>query len=466
MMDVPGDPDAILRDAGAREESFTHRGSESPEYSDDALALAFTERHADTLLYVPAWGHWLRWDGGRWRRDETLAVFDLARAICREQAAPAGSHTRRPSEATAARIASAGTVAAVERLARADRRHAREAGDFDADPWALNTPAGVVDLRSGRLRPHRRADLHTRITGAAPGGECPRWRRFLVEITEGDTALADYLQRWAGYTLTGETREHAFLVLCGPGGNGKSVLVNTIAAALGDYAATAPMETFMASQHDRHPTDLAGLRGARLVTAHETEAGRVLAEARLKALTAGDTIAARFMRADFFSFRPTFKLVMVGNYRPVIRNPDAAMRRRLHLLPITFTPTAPDHGLEAALRAELPGILAWAVAGCLAWQSEGLGMPNAVREATAAYFADQDLLAQWLGERCEVRRGEEVASSALFRDWSQWTKARGEVAGTSKAFSAALERHHAKKRTSRGMAFIGLRLLIMSHRVV
>jgi P4 family phage/plasmid primase-like protien len=229
---------------------------------------------------------------------------------------------------------------------------------------------------------------------------------------------------YAGYMLTGDTREHAFLVLCGPGGNGKGVLVNTLASALGDYATTAPMETFMASSQPQHPTDLAGLRGARLVLAQETEAGRVLAEGRIKALTGGDRIAARFMRGDFFEFVPAFKLVLVGNHRPVIRNPDDAMRRRMHLLPLTFKPPKPDPELSARLHEELPGILQWAIQGCLAWQREGLSRPTVVRDATADYFYEQDLLVQWLAERCQVQRGAYAPSSALYRDWKAWAEPR------------------------------------------
>lgn len=428
-----------------------------PDYSDDAVALAFSTRHAGQLLYVPEWGHWLRWDGARWARDTTLAVFDLARAACREAAAGA-ERDGKGSEGWITGLASAQKVAAVERLARADRRHAREAAAFDADPWALNTPAGVVDLRTGETRPHRRAAMFTKVTAAAAEGDCPRWERFLSEVTSADAEAVRYIQRWAGYALTGETREHAFLFIAGPGGNGKGVLMNTLAAALGDYAATAPMETFMASPTPQHPTDLAGLRGARLVVAQETEAGRVLAEARIKALTGGDRISARFMRGDFFEFVPAFKLVMVGNHRPVIRNPDDAMRRRLHLLPLTFKPATPDPELPARLRAELPGILAWALRGCLDWQRHGLGRPAIVRRATADYFAEQDTLAQWLAERCEAKHGAKAPSAALFRDWKAWAEARGEVPGTNKAFSSALERHHAKERTKEGAMFIGLRL--------
>lgn len=448
-------PEAILAGKGGRVLRLADPAPVAPpDFSNDMLALAFSGRFVRRLLFVPEWGHWLQWDGTRWERDRTLGVFNAVRTVCREHAARAAYQTR----GTGRSFASAATVAAVEKLARSDRRHVRDASLFDADAWALNTPGGIIDLRTGALRKQRPEDLVTKITAAAPGGDCPKWRAFIAEIIQGDAEAAAYLQRWAGYMLTGETREHAFLFLYGPGGNGKSVFVNTLAAALGDYATTAPMETFMASAQDRHPTDLADLRGARLVLAQETEAGRVLAEARLKALTGGDAVKARFMRQDFFEYRPAFKLVMVGNHKPVVRNPDEAMRRRLHLLPITFKPTRPDHTLADRLRAELPGILAWAVEGCAMWQRDGLGIPEVVANATRDYFAEQDLIAQWLAERCEVQRDAAASSAAMFQDWKAWAEARGEQAGTNKAFSAGIERHHAKRKTNQGAEFLGLRL--------
>lgn len=162
---------------------------------------------------------------------------------------------------------------------------------------------------------------------------------------------------------------------------------------------------------------------------------------------------------DRDGYRPAFKLVMVGNHRPAIQNPDDAMRRRLHLLPMTFQPQHRDKLLQEDLLAELPGILKWAVEGCLAWQREGLGMPKVVREATEDYFAEQDIFKQWLGERCDQTDGRaEASSSALYQNWMQWAQARGESPGSQKNFSAKLERHHAKKHTNAGRVFIGLRL--------
>lgn len=425
---------------------------EAPAISEDRLALTFSERHVGQLLYVPALGSWMRWDGCRWRADDVLAVFDLARAVCREAAAAEDGNK-------AVKLASAATVAAVERLARSDPRHARRVEDFDAEPWSLNTPEGVVNLKTGEIRSHNRDDLHTKVAGVAPGGGCPRWLRFLLEITRRDKDLVRYLQRFIGYTLTGTTREHAFVFLRGPGGNGKSVLLGTVASALGDYATTAMGDVVTVGRNEQHPTHLASLRGARMVLVTETEEGRPWAEARLKALVAGDKIAARVMRGDPFEFQPVGKWWIAGNHSPVLRNPDAAMRRRLHLVPLTFVPAKPDPDLAERLKAELPGILAWAIRGCLAWQKEGLNPPPVVMAASADYFADQDSIATWLAERCERIDHAKAQARHLYADWKMWAASRGEDAGTEKRFSEALVRHAAKVKTKAGMVFLGLQLL-------
>jgi len=271
--------------------------------------------------------------------------------------------------------------------------------------------------------------------------------------------MVRYLQRFIGYTLTGVIDEHAFAFLYGPGGNGKSVLLATVAAMLGDYATTAMQDVFTVGRHEQHPTHLASLRGARMVLVTETEQGKAWAESRIKSLTGGDRISARVMRGDPFEFSPMFKLWIAGNHRPVLRNPDPAMRRRMHLMPLTFVPARPDLELTAILHAELPRILAWAVRGCLAWQRQHLAPPAIVREATDSYFAEQDSLAAWFMERCEREARVTTSSRALYADWKIWAVARGEEPGTEKWFSEGLQRHAAKKRTGTGAAFIGVRLL-------
>ncbi|MDI3309546.1 MAG: phage/plasmid primase, P4 family, partial [Acetobacteraceae bacterium] len=236
-------------------------------FTEDALAAAFSAQHGEDWRHVAVWGAWLTWTGTRWEREGTLRAFDLARHVCRAAANRANNARVRT------KLSQAATVAAVERLARADRRHATTAEVWDRDPWLLNTPAGVVDLRSGALAPHDRALCMTKITTAAPRGDCPAWLAFLAQVTGGDAELQAYLRRVVGYALTGVTTEHALFFLYGTGANGKSVFLNTLTALLGDYATVAPMDMFMATSGERHPTDMAGLRGARIVTSIETEQG-------------------------------------------------------------------------------------------------------------------------------------------------------------------------------------------------
>ena len=299
---------------------------QAPAFSDEALALRFAERHADDLRYVAAWGRWLSWTGTHWKFDDTMKAFDLAREICRKAASECNKAK------IASIIASAKTVAAIERLAKADRRLAATVDQWDSDPWLFNTPTGVIDLRTGKSRPARPEDHITKIAGIGPSRDCPRFLQFLDTITAGDAELQGYLRRVLGYALTGLTREHALFFAYGTGANGKSVLLSTVSGIIGDYQKTAPVETFTASNSDRHPTDLAGLRERRLVTAVETEEGRRWAESRIKQLTGGDTVSARFMRQDFFDYMPQFKLLIAGNHKPSLRSVDEAIRRRFHLI--------------------------------------------------------------------------------------------------------------------------------------
>jgi P4 family phage/plasmid primase-like protien len=280
----------------------------------------------------------------------------------------------------------------------------------------------------------------TKITTASPNGDCPTWQKFLATVTAGDAELQAYLRRVVGYGLTGVTTEHALFFLYGTGANGKSVFVNVVSTVLGDYATTAPIDMFMATTGERHPTDMAGLRGARLVTAIETEQGRRWAESKLKALTGGDRITARFMRQDFFEFTPQFKLVIAGNHKPAIRNIDEAMRRRFHMIPfiVTIPPAQRDKTLTDRLLAERDGILAWAVDGCLEWQRIGLNPPPAVLAATEEYFDDEDAIGRWIAEACLKGSSCTELVSTLFNAWKTWAEATGEHFGSIRSFSQDL----------------------------
>lgn len=429
---------------------------EPPPYSDDALALRFAREREGSICYVADWGKWLKYENGRWLEDHTLHVVEMVRLTCREAAA--GRETAKDR----VRITSKETIMGVERLARSDRLLAATVDEWDRDPWLLNTPGGVIDLRSGALRPHHPDERMTKMTAVAPSTkDCPTWRKFVERVTGENIDLQAFLQRVFGYALTGSTSEHAMFFLYGTGANGKSVLLSTLAGILGGYHRGAPIETFTASDRDRHPTELAMLRGARLVTATETEEGRRWAEAKLKALTGGDRISARLMRQDFFEFLPQFKLAVAGNHKPGLRSVDEAIRRRLHLIPFTVTipATERDPELGDRLKGEWPGILCWLVDGCLAWQRGGLAPPPVVKNATAAYLDAEDAISAWIDECCDRDQNAWQPTSDLFLSWSGWAKRNGEFEGSTKRFVQQLEnRGIHSHRTARGRGFHGLRI--------
>jgi len=290
----------------------------------------------------------------------------------------------------------------------------------------------------------------------------PIWDRFLEQTFRGDQDLIGFNQRWFGYGLTGDIREHALWFGSGSGGNGKGVLLNTITWLMGDYARTAPMDMFTAKAHDSHPTDLAMLRGARLVTASETEEGRAWAESRVKQMTGGDPITARFMRENFFTYQPQYKLALIGNHNPRLKNVDDAMRRRFNLVPFLnkVLKEDQDQQLEQKLRAEGAGIMQWLVDGCLAWQRGGLQTAAAVRKATEKYFSEQDMVGQWLGEFCEEQAGAITSAADLFRSWALYAQAAGAEPGVQRSLTEALERRgfELTRTNQHGRCFKGLRV--------
>jgi putative DNA primase/helicase len=451
--------DALIESAARKYGSAAvpEGAADAPAFSEEDLALQFATRHAGDTRYVAAWSRWLRFDGTRWKHDETRETFSLARKLCREVA----GRVNKLKEAKT--IANAKTRAAVVSLAGEDRRLAATIEQWDSDPWLLNTPGGVADLRTGECCGHCGEDYMTKITAVAPDSEMltPMWDKFLDRVTNQDRELKSFLQRMLGYALTGITDEHALFFLYGTGGNGKGVFMNAAANILADYHRVAPIETFTATNTEQHPTDLAMLRGARMVSATETEEGRRWAESRIKQLTGGDRISARFMRQDFFEYTPQFKLIISGNHKPGLRSVDEAIRRRFNLIP--FTVTIPererDKELGTNLRDEYPGILAWMIEGCDQWQRKGLAPPKAVTEATKGYLEEEDMVALWVEECCTVGKQYESSSIGLFKSWKEWAEGHGEYVGSSKRFHQKLETlGFAPVRTKTGRGFRGLKL--------
>ena len=433
------------------------------EHSDDPafgtenfLALELAKNIAGEWRYVAKWDDWLYWEGTRWATDNTLAHILPGRKLAFDWAG------KLFTPAQGRQLNKGQTIMAIVRLARPDKRIATEFSAIDADPRLYNTPGGTVDLHTGQCLPHNRNDLCMKIAGAAPGGECPHWRRFLHEVTGGDRDYQNYLQRLVGYSLTGTCEEEIFVFLYGPSNTGKSKFVETIRLLHGDYGASAPMDAFTQCLGQRHPTDLAGFVGKRLVTAAETEEGRRWDQQRLTMLTGRDRIPARFMRGDFFEYTPQFLLLFHGNFRPKLSEASDAMRRRMQLLPFMNKPEVIDRKLLDKFRAELGGIMVWAIEGAVLWRQHGLRPPKIVTEATDLYFELENTMGEWLEERCVLGNPDDrELGRALYDDFFVWMKLRGEsYVPADRQFRTRLEMVPGVKRAAsrkQGRAFTGIR---------
>ena len=442
--------------------SFNGRGHMQPptgfNLTDLGNAERFVEHHGEDLRYCYPWGRWLVWTGARWERDEAGKVHKRAKETVRSiygEAATAENEDRRKALAKHATASEAeGKIRAMVELAKSEVPVSPD--ELDAHPWLLNALNGTVDLRTGELREHRREDLLTKMAGAEykPDAPAPTWEAFLERVLPSED-LRTFVQRGAGYSETGDTSEQCMFINHGAGNNGKSTFQEAFGEALGDYAMRTPTEMLMVKRSGGVPNDVARLKGSRFVTASETEEGRRLAESLIKDLTGQDTISARFMRGEFFDFKPTHKLWLSTNHKPEIRGTDNAIWRRIRLIPWTVTvpPAERDRNLPEKLRAELPGILAWSIRGCLKWRREGLKPPEEVRQATREYRAEMDVLAAFVADCCERGHDLKAYAGALWKAWQRWCEETGEQAGTQKRFGGRLSErgflNHRDSRTGR-----------------
>lgn len=399
-------------------------------FSDLGNAERMIQRHGLNMRFCFAWNRWLTWDGKRWVKDETGAIVryakETAKSLYADAAVISDPKDLREFLRHALRSESDNRIKAMINLAQSEPGIPVKTDELDRDPWLFNCPNGTVDLRTGVLLPHSRNHLITKISPVeySASAVCPNWEAFLDRIMSGNQNLISFLQMAIGYCLTGDTREQCLFILYGSGANGKSTLINTMSSLLGDYAQQTPVNTLMIKQNDGVPNDIARLKGARFVAAVEAEEGRQLAENMIKQLTGGDIITARFMRSEFFEFKPEFKIFLATNHKPEIKGTDAGIWRRIRLIPfnVCIPPDEQDKDLQNKLKAELPGILRWALEGCIAWQQCGLETPIEIEEAVLEYRAEMDHVSAFFRERCKFDPLERVLASTLTSKYEEWCR--------------------------------------------
>lgn len=478
-------------------------------YTDLGNAQRFAVQHVGKVCFVKVWD-WLIWTGKLWKLDESGAVRRLAHGTILRFYADANRESFKAAKAfeqLQAQALSPGVdlVQATEEAlakARAALKNAEKAvkwglssqqsgridgmlkeakvqyelvadpGEFDKDPWLLNVENGVLDLKTGELKPHDPSYKLSKIAGTRydPAAACPTWLAFLDKIFNGDQAMIAFLQRAAGYSLTGDIREQALFLLYGTGANGKSTFVNALQAMLGDYAMKSRAETLMVKRQDSIPEEVAQLAGVRFMLAAELAEEQTLNESLIKDLTGGDKLRGRKLYHDSFEYWPVAKVWMYGNHNPEIRGTDEGIWRRIKRIPFLVTIPEPeqDKTLPQKQLAELPGILTWAVAGCLEWQRAGLQTPAVVTQSTAEFRAEQDVLAAFLTE-CVIANSLATTSAGdMYARYQSWSEQGGLRFMSKIAFSRAMEeRGHSTKgpdgkprRDGRGRAcYAGLGLL-------
>lgn len=425
------------------------------------------------LRYVHPWTRWLVWDGARWAADLTGAVERRAKMVVESiplEAAAEPDETRRTRLLKHALTSQgARAIRNMIALAQSERAVAVPPEAFDRDPSLLNVQNGTLELRTATLRPHRREDYITKLVPVAydPAAACPTFLAFLNTIFRGRATLIDYVQHWAGYSLTGDTREQALLLCHGTGANGKTTLMQALTGVLADYAATLAAETLLARKGDAGliMNDLATLQGARFAVVVESDMGRRLSEALVKTITGGEPLKVKRLYADVYAITPTFKLWLGTNHKPVIRGTDKGIWRRMKLVPfdVVIPEAEQDHQLLEKLERERPGILRWAVEGCVAWYRHGLGTPDEVRQATAAYRGEMDPLADFFADRCVLDPAAHVPAADLYSNYTDWAKHAGETPLSQKALAGHLVDRGCiagKKKGERGWTGLRLRGLL------
>lgn len=445
-IDMPPDPDPVMEQ---------HRGQLR-------MAERLVKRHAGHLRHAHGLG-WYVWDGRRWAPDKDgaslRAAVDTVKAALRQLAALAGED-REKLYRDVRRAETASGLDGMLRIAGSLRPVAVPADALDADPYLFNTATGTLDLRTGETRAHDPADLITKVAGCGldDDADASLFETFLAEVLP-DAAVREFVQRLMGYAMLGKVNEHVLGIFTGTGQNGKSTLVNLAKLAFGDYAIAADPDMLI-DKGSSHPTGQADLLGVRLAVASETDEGRALAAATVKRLTGGDPIRARKMRKDFFEFLPSHTLIMVTNFKPKVSGDDAAMWRRIRVVPFDVVVERPDPALPDRLALALPAVLRWVYEGYRAYVEQGLAAPEAVQLRTKEYQTSSDALGRFFDDRLIATSNTvKLKARELYNAWTSWCHGNGEQPGSEVALAEAMGRRGYEKRKSDGvMKYLGLML--------
>ncbi|MER5507175.1 phage/plasmid primase, P4 family [Streptomyces sp. NPDC002766] len=431
------------------------------------MAERFLEQHSAALRHVHGIG-WHHWDGARWKLDEERVDVEAAIATTKRALAEAldmpKSDERDTLYAEVRRAESASGIEGMLKLAGAMKPISAPARALDADPYLFNTPAGTVDLGEGTIRENDRDDLITKVAGGAIGdAQDEEWEAFLKRILPDEDVRA-FVQRLFGYAMLGKQTEHVMPIFTGTGANGKGTIRDALMAAFGDYAIEVDPALLMESKHERHGAFKMRLRGARLAFCSETEKGRKFAEATMKRLVGGDPIEANYMHKNPITFDPSHTLIMLTNHLPAVSGDDPAVWRRILVVPfdVVIPEEERDGELPERLKQATPAVLAWAYAGWLDYQKQGLNPPEAVRVRTEQYKADSDTLGRFLAERTIPGSHGYVRSRELYSAWSSWCHNAGikaDEVGSEVAFAASMKaRGFEKKARKIGAVWLGLML--------
>ena len=456
-LDPPLDDETVV--AIAKSITRYQPEAESIEYklTDVGNAERFVAMFKDQVKYCTIYKKWFIWNGKRWEQDDTGKIITYAiecvRNIIHDADLLPDGDRRKALIQHSLKSESNSRLKALLDIASGMPAITVRSEDLDQNVWLLNCQNGTIDLRTGKLQPHDSKDFITRICSAEYNPTCaiPLWKQLMEKITGGDKEYMRYIQKALGYALTGDISEQAIFILYGTGSNGKSTMLNIFAALLNGYAQSTSSDTFMQKKNESVNNDIARLKGARFVSAIEMEEGKRLAESLIKSMTGGDKLVTRFLYGEFFEYVPQFKVFLAVNHKPMIRDTTKSIWRRIKLMPFTNTFTEQErdkHFASKIMASEMPGILAWAVQGCLLWQQEGIIEPDVVATANRDYNEEMDSFSHFFDECCVVRDGARVTNKMLRAKYKEWCVDNGEHELSQRPFSQKLLEHGFEKKKS------------------